>query len=162
LHRAGAPTTSPGRVPISVPLPIRSRFPIPCRPKARLPAAAQRMARRRTWTKPRPQSRVRSRVILRLRLRPMSRPSDRIAVSTKLMARHHGRLCRSAPQLRIGDSSAGRAVPAASTVRTTNLACKRQRACTSSGELRAATSLARLWRDQSKVQQARELLAASF
>jgi len=40
--------------------------------------------------------------------------------------------------------------------------CKRQRACTSSGELRAATSLARLWRDQSKVQQARELLAAVY
>jgi hypothetical protein len=73
---------------------------MPCRPKVRLPIAAQKMRRRRTRTKPRQQSRVRPRIVrLSLRLRPMSRPLDRIATSTKLIAR----LCRSAPQLRIGD-----------------------------------------------------------
>ena len=34
--------------------------------------------------------------------------------------------------------------------------------CGSGGELRAAMSLARLWRDQGKVQQARELLAPVY
>ena len=104
LHRAGVPTTSPGRVPISAALPIRSRFPMPCRPKVRLPITAQKMGRR-TRTKPRRQSQVRPRIVRHsLRLRPMSRPLDRIATSTKLMVRHPARLCRSAPQLRIRDS----------------------------------------------------------
>jgi predicted ATPase len=53
-------------------------------------------------------------------------------------------------------------VPAASTVKTTNLACNRQRGMPSSRVLRASMSLARLWRDQGKVQQARELLAPVY
>src|ERR1700752_1077998 len=48
LHRAGGPTTSPGRVPISAGLQIRRRFPMPCRPKERLPMAAQMGRRTRT------------------------------------------------------------------------------------------------------------------
>ena len=96
-HRAVVPTTSAGLVPISAALPIRRRVPMPRRPKVRLPIAAQKM-RRRTRTKPRQQSRVRPQIVRHsLHLRPT--PLDRIATSTKLIAR----LCRSAPQLRIGD-----------------------------------------------------------
>jgi predicted ATPase len=42
----------------------------------------------------------------------------------------------------------------------TNLACNRQRGMPSGGVLRASMSLARLWRDQGKVSEARELLAS--
>jgi predicted ATPase len=53
-------------------------------------------------------------------------------------------------------------VPAASTVKTTNLACNRQRGMPSSGVLCAAMSLARRRRDQGKVSEARELLAPVY
>ena len=53
-------------------------------------------------------------------------------------------------------------MPAASTVKTTNLACNRQRGMPSSGVLCAAMSLARRWRDQGKVSEARELLAPVY
>ena len=36
-------------------------------------------------------------------LTPPSRPPDRVVMSTNLTVRHPARLCRSAPQLRIGD-----------------------------------------------------------
>jgi hypothetical protein len=43
-----------------------------------------------------------------------------------------------------------------------NLACNRLRGMPVSGVLRASMSLARLWRDQGKVSEARELLASVY
>ena len=101
LHRAGGPTTSPGRVPISAGLQIGRRFLMPCR----LPIAAQKMGRR-TRTKLRQQSQVRRQVVRHsLHPRPMSRSPDRIITLTKVMVRPDRR-CRSARQLRIGDRGA--------------------------------------------------------
>ena len=81
---------------------IRRRFPMPCRPKERLPMAAQKMGRR-TRTKLRQQSQVRQRVVRHsLHPRPMSRSLDRIITLTKVLVRPDRR-CRLAPQLRIGD-----------------------------------------------------------
>jgi hypothetical protein len=58
--------------------------------------------------------------------------------------------------------AAGPCPDSSATFTTVNGACIRERRLSVSWELRAAMSLARIWRDQGKLQQARELLAPVY